>query len=393
MTIYTVDELVTPLTRAEVEAKIYAALAARGVTTTAWKPGSVVRTMIAASAIVMSAFSELTAKATRTGFAELAEGKWLTLVAWHGRRVARVEATYAEGSITLVNAGGGIYAMDADDLIVASVESGKQYRNTEGFSLGALETVTIGVRAIEAGAASTAAPGEITSLVTPLLGVSCSNAAPVVGADAETDAELRARYDERLGALSPLGPWDAYTYAARMATRADGSRVGVSRVRTVPDGAGGVTVYVATASGGVSGTASNPATDLGAVDEAIAQSAEPLAITAAAASAAVVPVPVTYKLWILNTSGLSPAQIAETVEDALVAWFAVQPIGGHRAGVTGKLYHDAIRTVIGASIPQIYHVELTAPAADVVLAASEVAVLGAVTPTSIVQTSPTREGV
>lgn len=390
---YSIDELTTPLTRAEVEQRIYAALAARGVTVTAWKPGSVMRTMIAASAIVMSAFSELTARAARAGFAETAEGPWLSLVAWHGRRVQRIEATYAEGQITLTNTGGGVYVLDVDDLIAANAESGKQYRNTEAVSLGALETATVAVRAVEAGAASTAAPGEITALVTPLLGVTVTNAAPVVGADAETDAELRARYDERLGALSPMGPWDAYTYAARMATRADGSRVGVSRVRTVPDGAGGVTVYVATASGGVGGTAGDVGTDLGAIDEAIAQRAEPLAVTAVAASAAVVAVPVTYKAWILNTSGLTETQIRETIEDALVAWFAVQPIGGHRAGVTGRLYHDAIRTVIGASIPQIFHVEITAPAGDVVLAASEVAVLGAVTATSIVQVSPTREGV
>lgn len=390
---YSVDELVRPLTRAEVEAKIYAALAARGVTTTAWKPGSVVRTMIAASAIVMHAFSELQARGIRGGFAELAEGKTLTLAAWHGRRVARIEATYAEGSITLTNTGGGVYVLDADDLIVANVESGKQFRNVAPVALGALESATVGIRAVEAGAASTSAPGEIAALVTPLLGVTVTNPAPVVGADEETDAELRARYDARLGALSPMGPWDAYTYAARMATRLDGSRVAVSRVRTVPDGAGGLTVYVATASGGVSGVVGNLATDLGAVDEAIAQSAEPLAITAVAASAAVVPVPVTYKAWVLNTSGLSPAQITERIEDALVAWFAVQPIGGHRVGVVGRLYHDAIRTVIGSSIPEIFHVELTAPAADVVLAASEVAVLGAVTATSIVQVSPTREGV
>lgn len=389
---FSLDELTTPLTRQEVEAKIYAVLATRGVTTTAWKPGSVVRTMITASAMVMAAFSELAADVARAGFAETSRGGWLTLVARYGRNVERIAATFAEGEITLTNTGGGIYVLEVDDLVFANAESGKQYRNSESVTLGALETVTVGIRATEAGAASTSAPGEITELVTPLLGVTCTNAAPVVGADEETDAELRARYDEKLGSLSPMGPWDAYTYAAKMATREGGSRVGVTRVRTVPDSYGRLTVYVATASGAVSGAAADAGTDLGAVNEAIQQRAAPLAITADVVSATPVAVPVTYKAWMLNTSGLTPTGITETVEDRLVAFFAEQPIGGNRIGVGGALFHDAIRTVIGSALPQIFHVELTVPLADVSLSAGQVAVLGTVTATSIIQVSPSEGG-
>ena len=58
---YSLAELTTPLTADEVEAALYAALAARGAKTTAWKPGAVVRTIIAGVAIVLAAFSSLVA--------------------------------------------------------------------------------------------------------------------------------------------------------------------------------------------------------------------------------------------------------------------------------------------------------------------------------------------
>ena len=48
----TLEELITSMTVDEAKTAIYDALAARGVTTTGWKPGAVVRTIIAALAII-----------------------------------------------------------------------------------------------------------------------------------------------------------------------------------------------------------------------------------------------------------------------------------------------------------------------------------------------------
>jgi phage-related baseplate assembly protein len=389
MAIYSLDDLTTPLTRAQVQTKIYDVLATIGVTTTTWKPGGVVRTMIAACAILLAALSVLIAKVARGGFLELAEDAWLALVARYVYGEEKIYATFAEGEITLVNAGGGIYDFDTDEVVFRNPTTGAQYRNSDAIHLPALGTVTVAITAIEAGAASTSAPNTITELVTGMNGVTVANAASVVGQDEEEDPELRARSSEKLGSLSPMGPWDAYTYAAKRALRQDGTLVGVTRARTVKDGAGGVTIYVATASGTVTGTASDIATDLGAVDDAIQRKAAPLAITADTVSATAVSVPVTYSVWMYNTSGLTGAQIEAAILAKLVAFFPAQPVGGNKVGSDpGYVFQDAIRTVIGSALPQIFHVAITEPAADVALTVSQVPVLGTVTPAAVVQVPP-----
>lgn len=387
------NDLITPLTKEQVQASIYDVLGIVGVNTTTWKPGAVVRTMIAGTSIVIAGFSSLTAAIARSGFLELAEGDWLTLVARHVYAVEREEATFAEGEITLTNAGGGSFTLDPDDLVVSNPTTGKSYRNTLPFSLGALATITIPIRAIETGSASTSSPNTITEVETTLLGVTCTNAAAVVGRDAEQDPALRARCSEKLGALSPNGPWDAYSYAARNAKRPDGTSIGVTRVKISKDGFGNVTVYCATASGAVTGSISNPATDLGIVDSEIQQKAAPLAVTANAASASPLSIPITYSVWMRNTSGLTTQQIADSISAKLTAFMAGQPIGGNVIGADpGKVFHDAIRTTIGSARPEIFHVVVTAPAADVVLTLNQVPVLGTLTATAINQLPPTEGG-
>jgi phage-related baseplate assembly protein len=391
MPIFSLDALTTPLTRDEVQAKIYDVLGLVGTRTTSWKPGSVVRTIITASSLMLSAFSELTALIARSGFLELAEGRWLALVAWHVYGVEKQGATFATGEVVLSNAGGGIYLLDPGDLIVSNPDTGKTYRNVEPIDLAALITLPgVLVEANEAGSASSSAPNTVVELVTPLLGVSVFNPLAIVGRDAEEDPALRARCSEKLGALSPMGPWDAYAYAARTATRADGSLIGVTRVRVAKGTGNGVlSIYVATPTGGVTGTVGNLDTDLGVIDEAIQQRAAPLAVTANVASTQAVAINVAYRLWLYNTSGLTAAQIEEAIAARLVAFMSAQPIGGNVAGAEGMLYVDALRTAIGSAVPQIFHVTLSEPAEDVVLAISAVPVLGSVTATAIAQIPPT----
>lgn len=380
-----IDDLTTPLTPDQVKTKIYEVLAGVGVSTTSWKPGAVVRTMIAAVAIIIAAYSRLASALARSGFLDTATGPWLTLLAKYVYGVERQEATFAPGEVTLVNAGGGVYALDPDDLVVSNPTTGKSYRNTEPIALGAMSTLTVPIRAVEAGASSTSTPGTITVLETTLAGVTCTNDEAVVGLDEELDPALRIRCYEKLGSLSPNGPWDAYAFAARSAVTVGGVPVGVTRVRTRKDGYGNVTVYVATASGGIAGDADDPSTDLGAVNENIQQKAAPLAVTANTESAVEVSVSVTYQVWLYTTTGLTAAQVAQAIADNLTVFFAAQPIGGNVIGVdVGKIFRDAIITAIGAT-PSIkdarFRVTLASPASDVELAVNEVAVLGTITPT------------
>jgi hypothetical protein len=387
------ESLITPMTRQEVEASIYSVLAGIGVDTTSWKPGAVVRTMIVGVSVVLSAYSQLMALIARSGFLDLSEGDWLTLIALQVYGVERLEASFATGEITLTNTAGGVYSFDPGDLIFRNPDTGATYRNTEAGALTAHpspgDTVTIAIQAIEVGNAGSSVPGAITDFVTPLLGVTCINTLSVAGEDAEIDAALRIRCRERLGALSPMGPWDAYGYAARTATRADGTNVGVARVRINKDGYGNVDIYVATNSGAVPGTVGDLSTDLGVVDEAIQQNAAPLAVTARVHTATAVALSVTYELWIYS-SGRTDAEVQALIESKLGTFMQGQPIGGNVVSSgSGKVFLSEIRAVIGSALPEIIDYVVTVPAGDTTLTISQVPVLSVpVTCTAIHRVAP-----
>lgn len=379
---FSLADLVQPVTRQEVQASIYEALGILKINTTSWKPGSPPRVMIVAVSVVLSGFSELVSLTAKSGFLELAEGDWLTHVAHYVYGVDRIEASFASGTVTLDNTGGGEYDLDPDDLIVQNPTTGRTYRNTDPVTMTAGQLgVQVAVVATESGQGSTSPPGTITELTTPLIGVECTNDAALVGRDRESDTALRARCSEKLGALSPMGPWDAYSSAVRNATRPDGSSLGVTRIRTTKDGYGHVTTYIATASGAVPGDAEDPATDLGIANEAIQRKAAPLAVTAFTRTADPLPIAVDYELWMYNTSGRSEDEIRSTIATRLATFMSNQPIAGNVIDdPPGYVYHDAIRAVIAGSYPQIFHVDVLNPPDDVEVGDTEVPVLsGAVT--------------
>lgn len=372
----TLDELTTPMTVAEAKTAIYDALAAKGVRTTSWKPGAVVRTIIACVAIVLAAFSRLQALIAKGGFLETAEDVWLDQVALYVYGVTRSPGTFASGNLTFNNAGGGVYSGGIGDLVVRSSTTNKTYRNSAPFSIGALATgVVIPFTATELGADSTAPAGTIDTLVTTLSGVTCTNAAALVGTDEESDPDLKVRCRAKLGTLSPNGARSAYEYIARSAVASDGSPIGVTRVRTIPDGVGGVDVYVATATGGVTGTDTDPLTDLGAVAAAIWTQCEPLCIEATVQSASPVTIAVSYELWVRGLDGVRSTDIAPLVNEALATYLSQVPIGGDG----GFVRVSAIAAVIGAVRPDTTRVAVTLPAADVPITASQAPVAGVTT--------------
>ena len=238
-------------------------------------------------------------------------------------------------------------------------------------------TTTVAIEAVEVGSASTSAPNTITALTTTMLGVTCTNATAVVGVDEETDEDLRVRCREKLSALSPDGPKAAFSYFARVATRADGTAVGVNRVKVTPGAAGEVSVIVCTPSGGLDDD------DLIAVDNSINLNAAPLCIRANVQSASLLTIPITYTVWAHVTSGVSATTLQTAIQDALTDFMANQEIGGNVISGQGYVYADAIRTAIGSAHPSIFHVVLSNPSADVAIGATQVPVLGTITPTAI----------
>jgi phage-related baseplate assembly protein len=379
------EQLTTPATKAEIEAAIYASLEARGVPTTSWKAGAVVRTLIVGVSIVLGAFSTMQAIIAKSGFLELSSGDWLSAVAKYVYGVERDGGAFAAGNVELDNAGGGVYAGAAGDLVVATA-GGKTYRNTAAFAIAAgQQNVVVPVQADEIGTASTATANTITVLVTTLLGVTVTNPTALVGRDPEADAELRIRCLEKLGSLSPDGPRDAYAFAAKGAKKSDGTSAGVTRVRVIADGSGNVTVYCATASGGITGAVGDLTTALGAVDDAVQKLAAPLAITATVVSAVAVVIAPTYEIWLRDTVGKTAAAVQADIAAAGAAFISTQPIGGFTISpASGTLYKSALEaTIDNVHAAHMIKLVVTVPAGDTAIASNEAPVAGAFTATAV----------
>ena len=384
----TFEELTQPLTRQEIEAAIYSAIEARGAKTSAWKPGAIARTIIAGVAIILAAFSVLQQRIAQSGFLELAAGDWLTIVAREVYGVERNAGTFATGVCTLDNAGGGVFAPNAGDVIVFNSATGKTYRNTAAFTLAAFETgKAVIFEAVEIGADSTSAAGDVDSFETVLLGVAVTNALPLVGRDPETDADLRDRCLAKTGTLSPNGAADAYRFVALSAETTTGAPAGVTRVTTIPDGAGTVTVLVCDGTGTLTGTIGDAATALGAVDLAIQSQVVPLGVTANVSPSTPEIIAVTYEVWVRSQIGITPAELQSQISAALVAYIAEIRIGGapKTTGGAGFVWTDAIRSVIGEVVGRanLIDLDLTLPAADVPISSTKAPVSGTITATAV----------
>lgn len=351
MALYTAEQLLNPPTTEDVKQSIYDALTAMGVTTTNWKPGAVVRTMIAACAIVLAALGTLISLTFRSGFLALSEGKWKQFVAKYSFGVDFLEATFAIGSLTVTNTSGGIYNFAAGEYTVSNAETGALYVNQDAISIPigvpSASVTTITIQAVEIGAAGSALAGQISETVTKLDGVTVSNPDALVGRDEETDPELDARAGEKLGSLSPNGPWDAYAYVAKSAKRADGSSLGITRVRVQKQPYGVADIYVATTSGTVTGSINDLNTDLGIVNDEFQRKCVPLGYTATAVAATPREVDGTYTTWIYNTSGAKVEDVDAAIQVALATRLGQVPIGGDQLpGLATGIHTSMIDEVI-----------------------------------------------
>lgn len=387
----TLATLIFEETKETILAKGLSIASSLGLDTDAWGVGDPTRSYYHYIAEILSKLEGVVSNYIAAGFLDWAQEKaeetgdssWLILLAKQGYNVDAIEATFAEGVVTLTNAGGGLYVIEPGDLTFKSSTTGKTYHNTSGGTLasGPATTLDVDIVADEAGSESSAGATEVDTMVTTLLEVTCSNANAVTGLDAESPASIANRCRLKLGALSPNGPRDAYNYVA-LNSELTGV-TGVTRTRSVGDSdVGEVHLYLAGPSGAVSDA------DRDAVEAAIVQWATPLCVTPIVAKAIGVSVPVTYTIWIYSSVGETADDVKEAIEAELEALFAEEPIGGDviPPATSGKLYTTLVESVIRGTFPNhTFRVSLAAPAADVDLqldeVGAEVATLGAITAT------------
>lgn len=388
---YSFDQLIEPVTPEEVQDASYKALTILGSETTSWLEGSVVRTIIETCAQGIASLSDLQAEIVRSGFLAKSEGDWLTAVALYVYGCERFTGSFATGTLTLTNPSGGSYVIQSGDWVFENPTTGAQFRNSTGFTLTPNSTTTVDVEAVEIGSGSTCSPGTITRVSTGSSEVQCSNPSELVGVDEEQDSALIIRCSEKLGSLSPNGPWDAYSYASRNAKSKSGRPLGVQRIQITKNGYGDVFVYLATASGPLPGSLSDADSDLYAADAAMQRGSTPICVRLNTRAAIPHAIAVDAVVYSYDTTGKSEQEIKDLVAQAVIGYFSQLPIGGAilPGATTGKVYRDHLIAVISNVLPEIFHVDLQVPASDVELLTGEVPILQSIAPVSdVVFTSP-----
>lgn len=348
-----------------------------GLPVSTWQAGDPTRSQFHLEAEILAAVEAVAAGYVASGFLDSATGPWREILADQQFGVVVPAASSASTTVTLTNAGGGVYDLEAGDLTFRNATSGKTYRNTTGGHLGAGETLDVTVVADEAGSDSSAGAGEIDELVTALLGVTCSNAEAAIGTDAQDWDVTKQQCRDKIDTLSIVGgAKGAYSYVARNPDLT-GTR-GVTRVRVFSDSdVGDVVVYLAGPSGAVSSA------DRALVEDAILTYATPLCVTPSVLATTNVSVPITYQVWLYTSANRSAAEAEADILAALQALFASRPIGGDiiPPATTGALYKSMIESTIRGVFPQAFRVTVSTPSGDTALGNGEVATLGAVTAT------------
>jgi phage-related baseplate assembly protein len=378
MSVPTLQQLFTPLTRDQVMAAQLQVATALGLPTTAWMSESVDLEILTINAANVSSFSDTAMAAAAGGLLDYASGDWLTLLAHELYEVDREEATFGTCPFLLTNTSAISVPLNPGDLRVYNTASGKTYTSTTGGTLPpgnvTPTTLLVTIVADETGTESNAVIGEITGFVTPVQGVTGTNTEILVGSDEQSDTSLRALCRESLAKASPNGPSDAYNYFAKISARPDGTSIGVTRTN-LDQGDGVITTYVADASGPIDSG------DLAYVDSSIQLNAVPTGFTAVTTNATAVTVNIATTVYLSNASTVTVAELEEAIEEKLTEYFSAAPIGGYQVA-GGYIFYDAIIGQLFAAAPgQIIQATLQSPADDVALLTNEVAVLGTITVT------------
>lgn len=372
------EDLITTEDRDEVLATLLAVSALLGAPTTSWQEGAPILTMLTTAAQKLSDLTVVVADITKGGFGELLPSDaWAERWALSRFNVTRVPAKQAAGGLTIVcdaTAVGNTYA--EGEIIVAHATTHKTYRNTAPVTIVPSTTLTDQpFAADEPGSASTAAPTSVTVLVLSIVGLTVTNPLSWLGSDKETTPALVTRARAKLGSLSPNGAKDAYNFIATT-PEFSATSVPITRTRTVGDETSpNIFVYLATAAGAPTGG------DVAIVQSAIDANVEPWGANATAVAATPNVIAITYQAWVKG-SQLTSAQIQTAIANALATFFSTLALGGYVIPPdTGDVYVETLQQVIGNATVGIQRVVVSVPATAVALAANEVPVLGAITPT------------
>jgi uncharacterized phage protein gp47/JayE len=249
------SSLIVPLTKDDVRRNLLGLLRVVGFPVASWGPSSVPRALVEIFSESLADLSTTVSKIARGGFVSLAEEEWLTLVASEYFAVERKPAVFARGLAQLTDAGSAGPFTIVPNQLWATSKAGLRFTNVTGGVLALGGKLALEWKAESSGAAFNVPVGDIATLLTPLPGVTITNPALTgsgswliaQGVDAESDAALRLRCQEKWSSLGAGGNAPAYAFHAKNASAQ------VTRVRVLeafPIG-GQVTIVCAGPSGAI----------------------------------------------------------------------------------------------------------------------------------------------
>lgn len=246
------EELLTPIPKSEVLEWTLETLKGLGFQTTGWQRGRIQYSLVETFATHFSDATEIVATLAKAGTNETSSGVALILYSKSRFDNDIIAAVKTKGAMTLSNVGTSGHTIQVGQLIAKDTTGTRLYTNTTGGSLSAASGATPGTlsltfEALKAGSDYNVGNNTVTTLTTPIAGVSITNPdsgsgswITTLGADQELDRTLRTRNSTKISTLSLEWTESRYIYEALS--------LGVRKVKidaTNPRGAGSVDVYLA----------------------------------------------------------------------------------------------------------------------------------------------------
>lgn len=353
-----IESLLAAPSEATIVRRILATLSGLKFPVTAWGEKSVPRALIKAFAAVLVDTWGVIGLIAAMGLISRAQGPWLTLAAkeWYG--IDRLLAVATEGQVGLVvasTASGDTIA--AGDLTIRA-NTGATFTNVTGGTLVPGATLLLSWRADEAGEAGNVTGASLEGLVTPIPGVTISAASGTAwittqGTDDELDEALRLRCYEQWSTLGAGGSAEAIDYHCRKAT----SQVTRTRIYEATPVPGRCRIVLAGPAGGVSSAVVTTVRDY--LEDA--RRIQCVAYDVESALNRSVPIEGVVK-------------VRSASMDAAKAYVATELLALQQSTDLGSIVDVANLIRLIRSAPGCTHLALTAPAADVVLTATDAAI-------------------
>ncbi len=346
-----------------------------GFNATSWQEGSVQLTFLEMGATLYSNLTDVTAAITSFGFNSTSTADALTLFSDSNYDNQRFTATNTVGTIDHITiVGAGPYSIIIGQLVVQDDVNGFTYRNTTAGTFTSGSTVSLVYQAEEAGAAKDVSNNTITTLNTPLAGVSVNNPGPGGGAtwvtgsgiDSEADADLRVRNTTRWATLTGTAPSDFYNNVVRNSTAAiTRSTVDESN----PRGPGTVDIYIA-----------GPLGAVGTTEQTTAQTAVSARRPVTSDPDVLLPsnVSIAFAATVFITAALDTTAERAAIEQALTDYINGQEIGGTDFG-SGGVIPFAIVSQTVTDFASVQNITWTSPLIDTPMAPNELALVGSIT--------------